>query len=48
MEAKDFKIEQKDLESMTAEELIDLKISLEETIEQVEELIKDCDEILSE
>lgn len=40
-------ISDEQLESLSAEELIDLKVDLEELIDKIDDLIDDCDEIIN-
>ncbi len=39
-------IEKEDLEDLSVEELVDLKIELEDMLQEVENLIAECDDVL--
>lgn len=47
MDENMLKISDEQLEGLSAEELVDLKVNLEDIIDKIDDLIKDCDAIVN-
>lgn len=47
MEENKVRVTQEDLEELTIEELVDLKVEAENLIEDIDELIEKCDELIN-